>query len=195
MTESLNIGIIGSSAGGPRILKELFDGLPLLDGCVIIVQHMPKFINESLRRTLDDSTEMTVCIAQNGDQLEKGYVYLAPSEIHLELVDNRTLRLREGEKVNFVCPSVDVTMKSVARPIGAKLIGIILTGMGKDGAKGIRSIKRIGGITIAQDKKTSIIYGMPKEAYETGAVDYVLSTEEIRLKLIELLGVETSINV
>ena len=193
--ENPNIVIIGSSAGGPRILKRLFTGMPFLNGCILVVQHMPKFVNDSLSSVLDDCTEMKVRIAKDGDKLERGHIYVASSEIHLELVNNRTIRLCEGEKVNFVCPSVDVTMRSVKKTPGALLIGIILTGMGKDGAEGIRHIKEMDGITIAQDEETSVIFGMPREATETGAVDFVINPDEMREKLVELLGVLTPVNI
>ena len=107
-----HIVIIGSSAGGPRILKEVFDGLPLLRGAVIIVQHMPHFINQSISESLNQVTEMTVCVARDGDKLKNGLVYVAPSELQLELISNRKIHLHPGEKVNFVCPSIDITMKS-----------------------------------------------------------------------------------
>ncbi|MCJ7811866.1 chemotaxis protein CheB, partial [bacterium] len=93
-----------------------------------------------------------------------------------------------GKKVNFACPSIDVTLRSLKIKIGVKLIGIILTGMGKYGADGIKHVKSLGGITIAQDKKTSIIYGMPKEAIDTGYVDWILTPGQIKNKLIELAG-------
>jgi two-component system chemotaxis response regulator CheB len=172
LTENPNIVIIGSSAGGPRILKSLFTGMPFLNGCLLVVQHMPKFVNESLCGMLDGCTDMTVRLAEDGDKLERGHVYLAPSEIHLELENNRTIRLHKGEKVNFVCPSVDITMKSAKKTPGALLIGIILTGMGKDGAKGIRYLKEIEGITRIQasflvcpekrpKQEPSILYSLP----------------------------------
>lgn len=186
--DPMNIVIIGSSAGGPRTLKEVFTDLPLLNGCIIVVQHMPKFINESLCRTLDRVTDMKVRIAQDGAVLHKGGVYVAPSEVHLELTNNRTIRLTGGEKVNFVRPSVDVTMKSVRKEAEGLVIGIVLTGMGRDGAEGVRHIKQIGGIVITQDKDTSVIYGMPREAFATGAVDFVLTPHETTNKLFELLG-------
>lgn len=110
-----NIVIIGSSAGGPRILKEIFNGLPRLAGAIVLVQHMPKFINETLSKSLDDICDMTVRVAQFGEQLRSGIVYVAPSELHLELVDNRRIRMFTGSKVNFVCPAVDVTMRSVKK--------------------------------------------------------------------------------
>jgi two-component system chemotaxis response regulator CheB len=184
----MNIMIIGASAGGPRILKEIFTELPLLNGCIVLVQHMPKYINESFCRTLNQATEMEVHIAQDGDFLKQGIMYIAPSEVHLELMNNRTIRLTTSEKVNFVCPSIDVTMKSVQKESGNSIIGVILTGMGKDGAEGIRHLKKIGGITIAQDEETSIIYGMPREAVATGIIDYILTPPKIKEKFIELLS-------
>jgi two-component system, chemotaxis family, protein-glutamate methylesterase/glutaminase len=189
---SRNIIVIGSSAGGPRALKWIFQGLPALNAGVIVVQHMPKFINDSLRDSLSSVTAMRVAVAGNGDRLESGRVYIAPSEVHLSLVDNRILRLSPGEKVNYVCPSVDVTMKSLKREPGCFFIGVVVTGMGRDGAEGIKYIKKLGGTTIAQDEKTSAIFGMPKEAIQTGSVDFVLAPDAIREKLIELVGPEGS---
>jgi two-component system chemotaxis response regulator CheB len=183
------IVIIGSSAGGPRILRELFTGIPFLDGSIVIVQHMPKFVNESLRDHLNNCTDMMVSVAQDGDRLEKGRVYVAPSEVHLELVNNQRIRLFNGEKVNFARPSVDVTMKSLKNEPRFALIGIILTGMGRDGAEGISHIKNIGGITIAQNEMTCAVYGMPKKAIETGNIDWVLKPDRIKDKLVELMGV------
>ena len=187
--QSLNVVVIGSSAGGPRTLKELFRGLPLLNCSIILVQHMPKFVNDSLTKHLNQLTDMTVEIAKNGENIKRGKVYVAPSEQHLGLINNRIIQLFKGEKVNFVCPSIDVTMKSLKRMPGGKIIGVILTGMGKDGADGISHIKKVGGITIAQDEETSIIYGMPREAFKTGNIDLVLSPGGIKEKLIKLLGV------
>ena len=98
------------------------------------------------------------------------------------------MHLNNGEKVNSVRPSVDVAMKSVITPIGSRVVGVILTGMGSDGAAGISQIKQMGGITVAQDQKTSVIYGMPKAAADTGFIDYILSTEQIADKIKNLFG-------
>ena len=188
--KSRKIIVIGSSAGGPRVLKWIFTGLPALNASVIVVQHMPKFINDSLRDSLSSVTAMRVTIARDGDLLENGRVYIAPSEVHLSVVDNRIVRLSPGEKVNYVCPSVDVTMKSLTWDLGVFFAGVVVTGMGKDGAEGMKHIKKLGGTTIAQDEKTSSIFGMPKEAIQTGSVDFVLAPDAIREKLIELAGSE-----
>ena len=172
------------------MLKWIFKDLPRLNAGVIVVQHMPKFINESLRDSLSSATAMTVRIAEDNAAIESGFVYIAPSEVHLTVVDNRTLRLSRGDKVNYVCPSVDVTMKSLDWDLEMQLIGVVITGMGRDGADGVAHIKRLGGTTIAQDEKTSSIFGMPKEAIRTGCVDFILPPDDIRRKLIELAGVK-----
>ncbi len=169
-------------------MKPFFDGLPILNGSVIVVQHMPKYINGSVRKTFDNLTEMEVSIASHGDNLESGVVYIAPSEVHMTLFNNKTIQLNDSPKVCHVRPSVDVTMKSVKQIEGDNITGIIMTGMGKDGAEGISHIKSIGGVTYAQDEKTSVIWGMPKAAINTGQIDHVLSPDGIRNDLISLLG-------
>ncbi len=131
---------------------------------------------------------MEVRIVRHGESIKPGIVYFAPSEVHLELSNNKILQLVNGPKVCFVRPSVDVTMKSVRKATGDNITGIIMTGMGKDGAEGLSHIKSIGGVTFAQDEDTSVIWGMPKAAINTGNVDHVLSPEGIRNKLISHLG-------
>lgn len=186
---SNNIIVIGVSTGGPKILGRLFTDMPKLNAGVILVQHMPKFINDSLRSTLSMNTDMTIKIAEDNDTIEAGNVYIAPSEIHLELEKNSTIKLCEGEKVNSVRPSIDVAMKSIIKIPRKKIVGVLLTGMGKDGAEGISHIKTIGGTTIAEDEGSCVIYAMPKAAIATGDVDFVMKPEEVREKLIELVGV------
>ncbi len=161
--------------------------MPLLDGSIVLVQHMIKCANTSLTATLNGITQMDVRLATHGEYLERGVVYVAPSEVHLELVNNQIIQLASGPKVCYVRPSVDVTMKSVRRKPGDNITGIIMTGMGKDGTDGISHIRSVGGTTFAQDEKTSVIWGMPKAAISTGHVDYILSAEGIRNKLISQL--------
>ena len=162
--------------------------MPLLDGSIVLVQHMIKCANTSLTATLNGITQMDVRLATHGEYLERGVVYVAPSEVHLELVHNQTIQLVNSPKVCYVRPAVDVTMKSIKRNNGDNIIGIIMTGMGKDGTDGISHIKSVGGTTFAQDEKTSVIWGMPKAAIGTGHIDYVLSPDGIRNKLISQLG-------
>lgn len=182
-----NIVIIGSSTGGPKILPRLCSRLPKLKACVIIVQHMPKFINDSLRNSLNATTDMDVRLAEDGAFLEEKVVYVSPSERHMKLTGNRRIKLTDGEKVNFVCPSVDVMMKSIKKTPSTKVVGVILTGIGKDGAEGITHLKEIGGTIIAQSRSTCVVDSMPKSAIETGNVDFILSPEEIGDKITELV--------
>jgi len=181
--------LIGASAGGPRTLKEIFTDTPRLNGSIIIVQHMPQFVNTAFCESLNSVTDLQVKIAENSESLRSGTVYLAPSSMHMSLINNMAIRLYSGEKVNFVCPSIDVTMKSVTRDEGTNTMGVILTGMGKDGAEGIRHLKNIKAVTVAQNEDTSIVYGMPHEAVLTGCIDYQLSPDQIRNKIISFLGI------
>jgi two-component system chemotaxis response regulator CheB len=180
--------VIGASAGGPRILKQIFTNLPKLNCSVILVQHMPQFINDSIAQSLDACSQMSVCIARDGELLKPGMVYVAPSEVHTTVLHNQIIKLGGTERVNYVCPSVDVTLRSLVHESGTAFAGIILTGMGRDGADGICYLKSIGGMTIAQNQVTSVIFGMPKEAIDTGCIDWVLSPEEIHQKMIDFAG-------
>jgi two-component system chemotaxis response regulator CheB len=184
----MNIMMIGASTGGPRALRSLFEFLPCLDAAVILVQHMPRFLNESLRRNLSERTIMDVRIARQGDILQSGVIYVAPSEFHLVLHENRRIDLVRGVKVNYVCPSVDVAMLSLRPAHEDRYVGVILTGMSADGAEGVKHIKQLGGRVFVQNQKTAAVYDMPRSAVETGAVDFEGSPKVIREKLIELTG-------
>jgi two-component system, chemotaxis family, protein-glutamate methylesterase/glutaminase len=184
-----NLVMIGISTGGPMTLKALFSQLPPLNAAFVIVLHITPAMDYRIAQGLDLVAHMPVALAQDGEYLRPGNIYLAPGGFHLKLDGNQKVVLCEGARVNFVQPSVDVAMESVMRPVGSsKVIGAILTGMGKDGAEGIRHIKSIGGITMAQDQQSSTIYGMPKAAAQTGAVDHVLPPNKMAEKLIQLLS-------
>ena len=169
-------------------MKELFQNLPRLNCTIILIQHMPKFINESLRESLDEVCGQTVRIAGQGEILKHGEMFIAPSEFHLRLINNQKIELFRGDKRNYVCPSVDITLLSVEKRPSDRIMGIILTGMGRDGAAGIVHLKEIGGVTIAQDEKSSVIFGMPKEAIATGQIDWVLNPDQIRNRMIADFG-------
>ncbi len=181
--------VIAASAGGPRILKQIFSGMPKLNASIILIQHMPKFINQSMQESLSRRTDLEVRLAENGCRVDSGKMYIAPSELHLRLLNNQQISLTEGEKVNYVCPSADTTMLSLRKHPRIQFVGVILSGMGKDGADGIVHIKHLQGYTIAQDEKSSAIFGMPKEAVATGCVDWILPSSKIQNKLIELSGI------
>ena len=183
-----NLVVIGVSTGGPLTLKTLFQEIPPLDAAFLIVLHITPQMDYRIAQGLATVASMPVALAEDGEFLRNGNIYLAPGGFHLQLDGNQKVVLCEGARVNYVQPAVDVTMLSLTRQLGGgTVIGIILTGMGKDGAEGIRHIKRIGGITMAQDQHSSTIYGMPKAAAMTGAVDYVLPPNKIAAKLAEFL--------
>lgn len=183
------IVVIGVSTGGPLALKRLFAGVPPLDAAFVVVLHIPPGMDYKIARSLDAVASMPVALAEDGEYLRCGRIYFAPGGFHLRLEGNSRIILEQGVRVNFVKPSVDVTMKSLLRPLKQRrIIGVILTGMGTDGAEGIRHIKALGGTTIAQDQESSAIYGMPRAALETGSVDFVASPHGIGKKLAELLA-------
>lgn len=183
-----NIIVVGISTGGPSTLKQLFTGMPRLNASILLVQHMPAFINERVRSSLDKLTELDVIIPGNKTELEDGVMYVAPSGVHMVLKKNQFIHLRQGPKVNSVCPAVDTTMLSVEANPEQKLAAVIMTGMGKDGAEGLVHIKNIGGKTMAQDEASCVIYGMPKQAAATNCVDYIAPPEAIQKRLIRLVG-------
>jgi two-component system chemotaxis response regulator CheB len=183
-----NLIIIGVSTGGPTALRRLFTHLCPLNAAIIVVLHIPTGMDYRIAKGLDAVSSMPVDLAENGEFLRSGHIYLAPGGYHLLLEGNHKIVLAKGEKVNFVQPCADLTMKSLCRPLKGKIVGVVLTGMGRDGAQGIRHIKAIGGITIAQDQASCAVFGMPKAAAETGAVDFVLSPENIGKKLAFLLN-------
>lgn len=183
-----NLVIIGSSTGGPSALKSLFTLTPPLDAAVIIVQHMPEYINELLAADLQVSARMPCRVVRGGDIFEKGRLYLAPSGRHLLLGSLGNAYFSQGEQVNYVRPSVDVFMESVRRSTFNKIAGVILTGMGIDGAKGLGHLKEIGALTIAQNQESSAIFGMPKAAIELGAADEVLPLDRIGARLSDYIG-------
>ncbi|MHC1603627.1 MAG: CheB methylesterase domain-containing protein [Candidatus Syntropharchaeales archaeon] len=184
-----NVIAIGSSTGGLVALKEILSQFPEnLGAAIIIVQHMPGFISKSVVNTLQEVTKLRVKLSKEGEILENNTVYIAPGGDKHLVVNGKKIRLVDGEKVNFCRPSVDVMMHSIAEEFGERAIGTILTGMGCDGAGGIASIKARGGVTIAQDKTTSAVFGMPKAAIDTGKVDSVIPSYKIASEIIERLN-------
>jgi two-component system chemotaxis response regulator CheB len=181
-----NLLIIGSSTGGPKILEELASMVKVLNAAVLVIQHITPRIDKAFVVSLGRKAVMPVVLARHGAQLERGTIFIAPGGSHLTLAANQQIRLNMDEPVNSVRPSIDVTMKSLTRFSG-RLVGVILTGMGRDGTDGIVHMKQLGATIIAQDHSTSVIYGMPKSAQETGCVDFVLPTDRIAVKLRELL--------
>lgn len=178
-SRNLNIIAIGASTGGPdAIYKVVGEIEPVENTVILIAQHMPANFTKRLADRLNERCRFNVVEASNGDMLKSGYVYVAKGGYHMEISKGRIV-LTEEPPIHGVRPAVDKLFFSVAKEAKNKVLAVILTGMGKDGATGIKCIKDAGGITIAQDQESSAIYGMPKAAIETGAIDHVLPLGKI----------------
>jgi two-component system chemotaxis response regulator CheB len=179
---------IGASTGGTEALRFILKNIrPDLPG-ILITQHMPAGFTKSFAEQLNKECEVTVKEATDGERIMRGHAYIAPGGKHMELYRSGAkyfIKVRDGELVNRHKPSVDVLFNSVAHHAGQNALGIIMTGMGKDGSLGLLSMKEAGAHTIAQDEASSIVFGMPKEAIKLGAAENILSLTEMpqRLKL------------
>lgn len=181
--------VIGASTGGPKAIENLLKRLPQnLGVAVLIVQHMPKGFTKSFAERLNKCCNIEVLEASDGMKIEKNKVYVAAGGYHMEVLKGRKISLNEEPTIWGVRPAVDKLFISTSKVFKEKVISIILTGMGRDGAAGVIAIKDAGGTTIAQDEKSSTIYGMPKVAYETGLVDYIVPLDEIYFKINSLLN-------
>lgn len=172
---------IGSSTGGTRALAEIIPKLPgNLNAGLILIQHMPVGFTKSLAERLSSRSRIMVQEAREGDVVKPGLALLVPADYHLTMdASGQNILLNQDPPRFGVRPSVDVTMESLAANARVPLVGVILTGMGHDGAKGMTAIKRQGGHTIAEDRSTCVVFGMPKSAIETGMVDLVLPLHQI----------------
>jgi len=166
---------IGASSGGPRVVEELLASLPAKYGlAVVVVQHMAEGFMTGLIAWLRQRCLLPVRVAEEGDSLVPGQVLFAPDWAHLIVEPGGRVHLAEGDPVNGSRPSVDVTFTSLARVYGARTAGMLLTGMGSDGAVGLLAIRRAGGTTLVQDEASSVVFGMPRAAIELGAAQQVL---------------------
>lgn len=174
--------LIGASTGGVEAIKEVLSTLPPHMPPICIVQHIPAYISGRFANRLNDVSALEVREASHGETLERGVALVAPGGNHMVLRKTAgvyRVELEESPPVNYQRPSVDVLFSSAAACAGAAAVAVLLTGMGKDGAEGMRSLKQMGAATIAQDEATSIVYGMPRAAVELGAVDFVLPLDRI----------------
>ncbi len=176
---------IAASTGGPPAIANVLKILPKEVPGILIVQHMPTGVTKLFAEDLNGKCKFRVKEAENGDTIQEGLALLAPGGFHMIVTKEKKIRLTKDPPVNFVRPSADVTMISTAQVNEKKNVGVVLTGMGADGAKGIKAIKEKGGITIAQDEKTSVIYGMPNAAFQTGCVDVVAALELIPKEIMK----------
>ena len=181
---------IGASTGGTEAVFNILKVLPSQIPGIVVTQHIPPVFSKMFADRLNDSTQLRVKEAQTGDYVDQGSVLIAPGGQHMRLkkVGKRyRVECSEGEKVNGHCPSIDVLFESVAKEVGVGAIGVILTGMGYDGAKGLLTMRRKGAKTLGQDERSSVVYGMPKVAFEIGAVEKQIPLEMMAQALVNLL--------
>jgi len=179
---------VGASTGGTEAIKEILSRMKPDSPAVLIAQHIPKMFSTAFARRMNEASAMSVCEAKNNQKILQGHVYIAPGDSHLKLGRRGSAyycELDERAPVNRHMPSVDVLFKSVAEKAGANAIGIILTGMGKDGARGLLSMQEAGADTIAQDEISSVVWGMPGEAVKLNAASNIVPLNRI----VEVLDV------
>ncbi|MFA5648401.1 MAG: chemotaxis response regulator protein-glutamate methylesterase [Bacteroidales bacterium] len=180
---------VGASTGGTEALTTFLKAMPLDTPGIVIVQHMPEKFTTSFAARLNEICKITVKEAENNDSVIRGQALIAPGNFHMLLKRSGAryyVEVKEGPLVNRHRPSVDVLFRSAARYAGANAVGVIMTGMGDDGAKGLLEMKEAGARTIAQDEKSCVVFGMPKEAIKLGGVDKVLPLDEIAPHVIKL---------
>jgi len=180
---------IGASTGGTEALRVFLQALPADSPGMVIVQHMPEKFTAAFARRLDGLCAVTVKEAQDDDSVVRGHVLIAPGNRHTLLKRSGAryyVEVRDGPLVSRHRPSVDVLFRSVARYAGKNAIGVIMTGMGDDGARGMAEMKQAGAQTIAQDEETCVVYGMPCEAVKLGGVERVLPLERIAPEVLRL---------
>ena len=180
---------IGASTGGTEAIRDVLESMPPDAPGIVISQHIPAAFSGPFSKRMDSVSAMTVFEASDGQQILPGHVYIAPGSHHLVVERSGAryvCRLNDGPPVNRHKPSVDVMFRSVAQNVGSNAIGVVLTGMGDDGAKGLLELKDNGAPTLVQDEKTSVVWGMPGEAFKLGAADEDLPLQKIADRLVAL---------
>lgn len=173
---------IGASTGGCEAIKSLVVDLPASFPAIVIAQHMPPRFTKSFAKRLNNACKMTVLEAQHNERILPGHIYISPGDHHFEIVRSGSdyrIALNREEKVSGHRPSVDVMMHSLAKNVGKNALGIMLTGMGKDGALGLKAMHQAGSHTIAQSENTCVVFGMPKEAIQQQAVSEIADLDDI----------------
>ena len=180
---------MGASVGGPKTLKAILKGIPKdFPSPILIVQHLNAYFMNQFAKTLNDLCKIEVKVGENDERVRPGVVYFSPGDKHMEIVvkHNKTyIRTFEGPPVNFCIPSVDVLFYSLARIYKDHAMGIILTGLGNDGAAGLGLIRDMRGRTIAESQETSIVYGMPKVAAQRGAAQIIVPNYQVEGHMIK----------
>ena len=179
---------IGASTGGTEALREVLEALPANSPGIVVVQHMPESFTKAFAKRLNTLCKVDVKEAENGDTVMRGHVLIAPGGLRHTMLERHGARyyvsVREGPLVSRHRPSVDVLFRSAARTAGSNAIGIIMTGMGDDGARGLLEMKEAGARTLAQDEATSVVFGMPKEAINRGAAERIVPLGHIANELL-----------
>ena len=186
---NIRLVAIGSSTGGTEAIAEILKSIPVDFPPIVITQHIPANFSKAFADRLNKNCAVTISEAQDGDEIKSGHVYIAPGGLQMEVVKNNyhlMCKVYKGEKVNRHSPSVEVLFNSVAKVVGKKVVSVMLTGMGDDGAASMLDLKKVGGITIAQDEKSSVVWGMPGAAVKLGCVDKVLALNVIAAELMTI---------
>ena len=191
LTETSNKVIaIGASTGGTEALKNVLCKMPLNSPGIVVVQHMPASFTTAFAQRLDGICQITVKEAQNQDSVNPGTALIAPGNFHMIFRRSGAryyVEIKDGPMIHYQRPAVDVLFKSTAQYAGSNSIGVILTGMGSDGAKGLLEMKNAGAKTIAQDEKSCVVFGMPNAAIKLGAVDRVVSLDKIAQEIVRMV--------
>lgn len=190
IVDSSRLIAIGASTGGTEAVYNILKYLPKSCPGIVIVQHIPPVFSKMFAERLNNQTKLYCREAHTGDSIENGKVLIAPGDHHMRVKkvgEKYKVEIFKGDKLNGHCPSVDLLFESVAKEAGDKAIGIILTGMGYDGAKGLLNMRRKGARTIGQDEKSSVVYGMPKVAFNIGAVEKQVCLEKIHEIIYSIL--------
>ena len=185
---------IGASTGGTEALRDVLTQLPDTFPPVMVVQHMPEMFTKMFAQRLDGLCRITVTEARQGERIRPGHAYIAPGDKHMRLVregDHFAVALDRDPPVNRHRPAVDVLFHSIAEIAGKTSVGVILTGMGADGKSGIRALKEAGARTLAQDRDSCVVFGMPKAAIDTGCVDAVVPIAEMADEILRSVAVRT----
>jgi two-component system chemotaxis response regulator CheB len=181
---------IGASTGGTEAIKTVVKGFPSDTPPILITQHLPAAFSESFVRHIDLATEMSASIPKHGQIVESGHIYLSPGDRHMLVIregGKYVIHLSDGLPVNRHKPAVDVLFRSVSQCAGANAIGVLLTGMGADGAMGMKEMHDAGAKTVIQDEQSSVVWGMPGAAFKLGCTDHVVSLEEVSHKVLSLV--------
>ena len=180
--------VIGASTGAPRVITNILQNIPKdIPAGFLIVQHMSKEFISTFAQRLDETSKLQVKQAEENDQIQEGVVLLAPGDVHMEVTSSYRIKLNQGPKRFGVRPAVNVTMVSASEVFGANTIGVLLSGMGQDGAFGMKMVKKRHGMTLAQNESSSVVFGMAKAANDIHAVDKMVNADDLAQEIIKVI--------